>query len=62
MIRQNGVIIVDNTLSHGRVVDQANTDPNVEGIRRFNAYALADDRTEIVLLPIGDGVSLARKR
>jgi predicted O-methyltransferase YrrM len=62
MIRQNGVIIVDNTLSHGRVVDQANTDANVEGIRRFNDRALADDRTEIVLLPIGDGVSLARKR
>jgi caffeoyl-CoA O-methyltransferase len=62
MIRQNGLIIVDNTLSHGRVVDKANTDANVEGIRRFNDHALADDRTEIVLLPIGDGVSLARKR
>jgi caffeoyl-CoA O-methyltransferase len=62
MIRQNGVIIVDNTLSHGRVVDQANTDANVKGIKSFNDYALADDRTEIVLLPIGDGVSLARKR
>ncbi len=62
MIRQNGVIIVDNTLSHGRVVDLANTDANVEGIRRFNEHAMADDRTEIVLLPIGDGVSIARKR
>lgn len=62
MIRQNGVIIVDNTLSHGRVVDQGNTDANVEGIRRFNDHALADARTELVLLPIGDGVSIARKR
>jgi caffeoyl-CoA O-methyltransferase len=62
MIRQNGVIIVDNTLSHGRVVDPANSDANVEGIRRFNEHAMADDRTEIVLLPIGDGVSIARKR
>ncbi|HKR69669.1 MAG TPA: class I SAM-dependent methyltransferase [Streptosporangiaceae bacterium] len=62
MIRQNGLIIVDNTLSHGRVVDSANTDANVEGIRRFNEHAMADDRTEIVLLPIGDGVSIARKR
>jgi caffeoyl-CoA O-methyltransferase len=62
MIRQNGVIIVDNTLSHGRVADPANTDANVEGIRRFNDHVMADDRTEIVLLPIGDGVSFARKR
>ena len=62
MIRPNGVIIVDNTLSHGRVVDPANTDANVDGIRRFNDHALADDRTDLVLLPIGDGVTIARKR
>lgn len=62
MIRRNGLIIVDNTLSHGRVVDQGNTDASVEGIRRFNDHALADDRTELVLLPIGDGVTVARKR
>jgi caffeoyl-CoA O-methyltransferase len=62
MIRQGGVIIVDNTLSHGRVVDSADTNANVEGIRRFNEHAMADDRTDIVLLPIGDGVSIARKR
>jgi len=62
MIRQGGVIIVDNTLAHGRVVESADTNANVEGIRRFNEHAMADDRTDIVLLPIGDGVSIARKR
>jgi caffeoyl-CoA O-methyltransferase len=62
MIRQNGLLIVDNTLSHGRVVDAGNTHAAVEGIRRFNDHALADDRTEVVLLPIGDGVTIARKR
>jgi len=62
MIRPNGVIIVDNTLSHGRVVDPGNTDANVDGIRRFNDHAVADDRTDLVLLPIGDGVTIARKR
>ncbi len=62
MIRPNGVIIVDNTLSHGRVVDQGNTDASVVGIRQFNELAKADDRTELVLLPIGDGVTVARKR
>jgi caffeoyl-CoA O-methyltransferase len=34
----------------------------VDGIRRFNDHALADDRTDLVLLPIGDGVTIARKR
>lgn len=62
MIRPNGVILVDNTLSHGRVADPRITDDNVEGIRRFNDHARADDRVELVLLPIGDGLTLARKR
>jgi len=62
MIRTNGVILVDNTLSHGRVVDPGITDHDVEGIRRFNDHASSDDRVELVLLPIGDGVTLARKR
>jgi len=62
LIRPNGVIIVDNTLSHGRVVDPGATDANVAGIRRFNEHAMADGRTELVLLPIGDGVTIARKR
>jgi caffeoyl-CoA O-methyltransferase len=62
MIRANGVILVDNTLSHGRVVDPLITDQTVQAIRRFNDHAKADDRVELVLLPIGDGLTLARKR
>ncbi len=62
MIRPNGVILVDNTLSHGRVVDQGNTDQRVQAIHRFNDHARTDDRAELVLLPIGDGLTLARKR
>jgi caffeoyl-CoA O-methyltransferase len=62
MIRPNGVILVDNTLSHGRVVDPGNTAERVQAIRRFNDHARADDRVELVLLPIGDGLTLARKR
>jgi caffeoyl-CoA O-methyltransferase len=62
MIRSNGVILVDNTLSHGRVADSRITDETVRAIRRFNDRAKADDRVELVLLPIGDGLSLARKR
>jgi caffeoyl-CoA O-methyltransferase len=61
LIRPGGLILVDNTLSHGRVVDLREQDDNVQGIRRFNGHARADARVELVLLPIGDGLTLARK-
>jgi caffeoyl-CoA O-methyltransferase len=61
MTRPGGVILVDNTLSHGRVVDQASQGDNVQGIRRFNDHARADSRVELVLLPVGDGLTMARK-
>jgi caffeoyl-CoA O-methyltransferase len=61
-IRPGGAILVDNTLSNGRVIDPAITDPNVQGIRDFNRRAAADDRVTLVLLPVGDGLTVARKR
>jgi caffeoyl-CoA O-methyltransferase len=61
-IRPGGAILVDNTLSHGRVIDPAADEANVQGIRDFNDHAAADARVTLVLLPIGDGLTLARKR
>ena len=61
MIRPGGVILVDNTLSSGRVVDVTEQGDSVTGIRQFNDHAMADPRVELVLLPIGDGLTLARK-
>jgi caffeoyl-CoA O-methyltransferase len=61
-IRAGGTILVDNTLSHGRVIDPGDTSANVQGIRDFNDHALADERVELVLLPIGDGLTVARKK
>jgi predicted O-methyltransferase YrrM len=60
-IRPGGVILVDNTLSHGGVVDPQDQDESTAGIRSFNDHACADSRVELVLLPIGDGLTLARK-
>jgi caffeoyl-CoA O-methyltransferase len=60
-ITPGGAILVDNTLSHGRVIDPAADDPNVQGIRDFNDHAAADARVTLVLLPVGDGLTLARK-
>ena len=61
-IRPGGIILVDNTLSHGRVIDPAATEENVQGIRAFNDHAAADGRVVLVLLPIGDGLTMARKK
>jgi caffeoyl-CoA O-methyltransferase len=60
-IRQGGAILVDNTLSHGQVIDLSDHGASVQGIRDFNDHAKADDRVRLVLLPIGDGLTFARK-
>jgi caffeoyl-CoA O-methyltransferase len=61
--RRNGVILVDNTLSHGRVIDESTHGSSaVQGIMRFNEHALADDRVDLVMLPVGDGLTFARRR
>jgi caffeoyl-CoA O-methyltransferase len=58
-MRPGGVIVVDNVLWSGDVVDAAVTDPDTEAIRAFNDHACADGRVDLVMLPIADGVSLA---
>jgi caffeoyl-CoA O-methyltransferase len=54
--------LVDNVLWHGAVIDDSQTDANVEAIRAFNDRIAADDRVAAVMLPISDGLTLIRKR
>ena len=61
-VRSGGLIMVDNTFSHGRVIDAGNDNPLVIAVRDFNDHAAADDRVDLVMVPIGDGLTLARKR
>jgi caffeoyl-CoA O-methyltransferase len=61
-MRTGGLILIDNTLFSGHVADPANTRETVVAIRAFNDHAAADDRVELVVLPVGDGVTMARKR
>ena len=61
-VKPGGLIMVDNTFSHGRVIDAGNDSPVVIAIRDFNDHAAADDRVELVMVPIGDGLTVARKR
>jgi caffeoyl-CoA O-methyltransferase len=60
-VRPGGVILVDNTLFSGLVVDPDTSSRNAQEIRAFNDHAIADDRVELVLLPIGDGLTMARR-
>jgi caffeoyl-CoA O-methyltransferase len=60
-VRPGGLILVDNTLLHGRIF-HAEPDPDAAAIRQFNEHVLADDRTTLALLPVGDGLTVARKK
>jgi predicted O-methyltransferase YrrM len=62
LVRPGGLIAVDNVLWHGKVIDPAVTDADTEAIRRLNAKLAHDDRVSISLVPIGDGLTLARRR
>jgi caffeoyl-CoA O-methyltransferase len=56
------LLIADNTLWSGRVVDPGESDNDTEAIRRFNDRVAADDRCDVVVLAIGDGVTLCHKK
>ena len=60
-VRPGGLLLVDNTLWSGRVVDDGADDADTIAIRAFNDKVAADDRVESYLLPIGDGLTLIRK-
>ncbi|WP_158044414.1 class I SAM-dependent methyltransferase [Skermanella pratensis] len=62
LVRPGGVIAIDNTLWRGTVADPEATKPKTETFRAFNAFVHADERVTQVLLPLGDGLTLARKR
>jgi caffeoyl-CoA O-methyltransferase len=61
-LRPGGLLLVDNVLWSGRVVDVAVDDADTEAIRRFNDHALGDDRVDLVMLPLVDGLTVALRR
>ena len=61
LIEKNGLIIVDNVLWNGEVVDSKKQDRLTTTIREFNSYINKDKRTENLIIPIGDGFSVCRK-
>ena len=61
-MKPGGLIAVDNVLQRGRVVSADTGNDTVDAIRAFNTHVVGDDRVEQVILPIRDGVTLARRR
>jgi predicted O-methyltransferase YrrM len=62
LIHPGGLITLDNTLWEAKVVDPEITDTDTEAIRAINKKLAADERVTLSMVPIGDGLTLARKR
>jgi caffeoyl-CoA O-methyltransferase len=62
LVRRGGLIAIDNTLWHGRVVDRRDRSADTRAIRAFNRNLRRDRRVDLSLVPIGDGLTLAFKR
>ncbi|MDH5176223.1 MAG: class I SAM-dependent methyltransferase, partial [Gammaproteobacteria bacterium] len=62
LLRPGGLVLIDNTLWSGRVADPAVNDPDTVALRELNDTLLRDERVDLSLLPVGDGLTLALKR
>lgn len=62
LLRPGGLVAVDNTLWSGRVADASATDEDTRALQEFNRQAAGDDRVDLCLVPIADGLTLLRKR
>lgn len=61
-LKPNGVILLDNVLRDGRVIDEKSQDPSIQAVRAANDAIARDPRVEVAMLPIADGLTLVRKR
>ena len=61
-LRPGGLVVLDNVLLGGRVFDEAEQGERVTIMRAVNDRAAADERVDVVMLPLRDGVTVARRR
>ena len=62
LVRRGGLIAIDNVLWDGRVADASVNDDSTVAIRELNAQIADDERVDVVMLPVADGLTLARIR
>jgi caffeoyl-CoA O-methyltransferase len=61
-LRPNGLIVFDNVLWMGRVIEPSDTSEDTVAIRALNDFLVTDKRADVVMLPVADGITLVRKR
>ena len=61
LLNKEGLIIIDNVLWHGEVVDKNISDKYTKNISEFNDFISKDKRVEKVIIPFGDGMTVCRK-
>jgi len=61
LLNKEGLIIIDNVLWYGDVVDETKNDKFTIDMRNFNLYVDNDSRTEQIIMPLGDGLTVCRK-
>ena len=61
LLNQNGLIIIDNVLWYGEVVNENNNDKFTKSIKEFNSHISKDTRVEKLIIPLGDGMTVCRK-
>lgn len=61
LLRPGGLLLLDNVLWGGRVIDPAINDADTRAIRELNEWLCQEERVDLSLVPIGDGLTLARK-
>ncbi len=62
LLRPGGLVVSDNTLWSGAVADPENAEADTVALRHYNEMLHRDERVDLSLLPVGDGLTLARKR
>jgi predicted O-methyltransferase YrrM len=62
LLRPGGLIMLDNVLRDGKVLNGADEDPRTVATREVNERAIADDRVDVAMLGVSDGITLALKR
>lgn len=62
LLRPGGVIAIDNTLWGGAVADPNDNEKQTQALRELNRFLHNDERVDLSLVPIGDGLTLARKK
>jgi caffeoyl-CoA O-methyltransferase len=61
-MRKSGLILIDNVLWSGKVIDESDQSEDTRAIREMNDFVVRDTRVEAVMLPIADGLTVVRKK